>query len=168
MDHELIHIGKITRAVGLDGELEINTSNSILNLLPGEPLFIEINRSKVPYFISEVRKTGDRYRIKFDDINTINDAQSFVSLNVFSTSKSIETTDNEISVIIGYTAVDSVAGELGKITAIQEYPGQDLLAINYRNKEVLVPMTPSFISKIDHKACKVFIHCPDGLLDVYQ
>jgi 16S rRNA processing protein RimM len=163
-------ICKITRAVGLAGELEIKTYEGYnLNSEEGEPLFFEINKSKIPFFISEIRQTGDRYRIKFDDIDSQDQAQQFSNIEIFAPKQvAPPAQQNEFSSIIGYIALDEKLGELGKITGIQEYPGQQVLEINYNNKEVLLPVTNDFISRIDHKNSIVYVQCPDGLLDIYK
>lgn len=167
---DLVSIGRITRSIGLAGELEIKTNDDFFGEpLAGEALFIEINRSKIPYFISEIKQTGDRYRVKLDDIDTQDQARQFSNLDVFAPQKEkAPSKQNELSSIIGYKAVDGTLGELGEITDIHEYPGQQVLAIKYNKKEVLLPVTPDFISRIDDKKRIVHVQCPDGLLDVYK
>ncbi len=168
--NNLESLGKTTRAVGLAGELEIMFNDSYaVNIAKGEPVFFEIKNSRIPYFIAEVRQTGDRYRIKFDDIDSQDQAKQFINLNVFVIKKKRKAAEkNEHTSIIGYKALDKELGDLGQIAGIQEYPGQQVLEINYNGKEVLLPITPDFILDIDHKNAIVHIQCPDGLLDVYE
>lgn len=168
--NNLKSIGKITRAVGLSGELEIKPHAG--NNFPfgeGDPLFIEINKSKIPFFITHVQQTGDRYRVQFDDISSQEDAKKFSNLEIFGIPQNIiiKISNKRDATIIGYKAIDKQLGELGEITDIHEYPGQHILAINYQGKEILLPVTEDFITDVDHKTATVYIHCPDGLLEVY-
>jgi len=168
--NNLESLGKTVRTIGLAGELEIMLNDDyVFDLVTGEPIFFEIKNSRIPYFIADVRQTGDRYRIKFDDIDSQDQAKQFINLNVFVIKKKRKAAEkNELTSIIGYKALDKKLGDLGEITGIQEYPGQQVLEINYNGKEILLPVTPDFIRDIDHKNTVVHIQCPDGLLDVYE
>jgi 16S rRNA processing protein RimM len=46
-------------------------------------------------------------------------------------------------------------------------PAQNLLALDYQNKEVLIPIIEHFVLKVDKEAKKIMVKLPDGLLDVY-
>ena len=44
---------------------------------------------------------------------------------------------------------------------------QDLLEIQYMNKQILIPIDKSIIKKIDSKNKTINITAPDGLIDLY-
>lgn len=165
----LLPFGSISRVSGNSGELEviINTNTPIPN--PGEPLFFEIENSKVPFFISEINGSGTKCRIKFDDIDSTNDAQQYCNVNLFVTSAQIKKTSaQEVSKqITGYIVLDKTNGETGIVKDIQQYPAQQIIVIDYHKKEILLPVTPEFIIKTDHTNKILHVNFPEGLLEIY-
>jgi 16S rRNA processing protein RimM len=69
--------------------------------------------------------------------------------------------------VIGYTVVDEQLGALGIVETFYELPQQDLLAMRYQGKEVLIPVVDELISRADEKERKLYVSLPEGLLDVY-
>jgi len=63
--------------------------------------------------------------------------------------------------------VDQKMGKIGKVKYIYEANGNDLFAIEFQNKEILVPIHDEFIEKLNKKEKTIFLKLPDGLLDVY-
>jgi 16S rRNA processing protein RimM len=56
--------------------------------------------------------------------------------------------------------------ELGLVREIIQLPGQDLLAIDTPNGEVLIPMVKQIIISVDIIAKLIVVNPPEGLLDV--
>jgi len=55
---------------------------------------------------------------------------------------------------------------LGPVTEVVALPGQDLLAVDYQGREVLIPMVKAIIDSIDIENKKIVVDPPEGLLDV--
>ncbi len=66
----------------------------------------------------------------------------------------------------GFLLVDKTAGEVGRIDEVLDMPQQEMAFLQYRNREVLIPLNEQFITAIDERAKKVFTDLPEGLLDV--
>ena len=69
--------------------------------------------------------------------------------------------------VIGFTVIDAVAGALGPVVTFYELPQQDVLAVDHRGFEVLVPVTDSMIQTVDRTARTLYVTLPEGLLDLY-
>lgn len=68
----------------------------------------------------------------------------------------------------GFAALDSAGKPIGIILEVVEMPAQDLLRIAHPSgKEVLVPLRPEFMGKLDRSTRTLQLHLPDGLLEVY-
>lgn len=65
--------------------------------------------------------------------------------------------------LVGCTVVDARGGELGAVTEVLHYPGQDLLAVGRRR--ALIPLVAAFIRKIDVAGRRIDVDLPEGLLD---
>ncbi len=69
--------------------------------------------------------------------------------------------------VVGFTVIDAIAGELGPVLTVYELPQQDVLAVEHRGFEVLVPINDAMIQTIDRAARTLHVTLPDGLLDIY-
>lgn len=62
--------------------------------------------------------------------------------------------------------VDQNAGEIGHITEVLEMPQQEMAAVQYQGREVLIPLNEQFIIEVDHATQKVLMDLPEGLLNL--
>ena len=69
--------------------------------------------------------------------------------------------------VIDFTIIDDVFGEIGKITSIRENNSQDLFIVNHKNEEVLIPIHDEFIKKVDRLKSQIIVKTPDGLINLY-
>lgn len=69
--------------------------------------------------------------------------------------------------VIGYAVMDRNLGPIGKVKGFQDGVAQDVLVIDYQEKEVLVPITPDFVLDADHEARVLNTALPEGLLELY-
>jgi len=56
---------------------------------------------------------------------------------------------------------------IGIITEVLEYPHQAVLSINFRNKEILIPITDEIIVNVDRDKKHLYTNTPEGLIDLY-
>ncbi|HXA02830.1 MAG TPA: hypothetical protein VNW99_12625, partial [Cytophagaceae bacterium] len=68
----------------------------------------------------------------------------------------------------GYQVNDKNLGMLGKITEVYIMPGQEMLAMAWKEKEVLIPVNEHILLKADHKKKILQVDLPEGLLDLYM
>jgi 16S rRNA processing protein RimM len=162
-------LGQIIKAHGLKGEvlinLQVNNPEDYENL---ESVFLEINQKLVPFFIEDFNIKSNRAIIKFEDIDSIDAIKSILNANVFVPLEDlIESEGIDFNLMIGCKVQDKHLGELGIIREVYEVPGQDLLAMDYQGKEVLIPVNENIILEVDHKKKIMHVDLPDGLVDLY-
>ena len=58
--------------------------------------------------------------------------------------------------------------ELGEVCEVIEQPHQVLCKIMLNGKEALIPVHENSLEKIDKKGRKLYVHLPEGLLDIYK
>ncbi|OQA00115.1 MAG: Ribosome maturation factor RimM [Bacteroidetes bacterium ADurb.Bin408] len=154
--------GKITATVKVKSKTPIKFPESI---------FVEIQQVWVPFFIEESSVSGKHFILKISDIDTEQKALTFKGKEIFVANDCLNTlniTENEHFKIIGFHVVDEVAGAVGMVEEILEYPGQDIIKIKSANHvEILIPYVKSFLKKIDKKQKTVHIATPPGLLELY-
>jgi 16S rRNA processing protein RimM len=63
--------------------------------------------------------------------------------------------------------IDKSKGELGIVDDMMQMPTQWIAQMNYKGKEVLMPLVEQTIESIDLKKKTLHLDLPEGLLEVY-
>ena len=168
---DCFEIGYISKTRGLKGEVQVSFSFDEPEKLKIKSVFIEINNKLVPFFV-------DTYKIPmplvgyftFEDIDHIDKAQNITKRKIFLPNRLKPKRKKEeflYTDLVGFTADDLQNGNLGEITEVREYPQQYLATVNYKEKEVLIPLNEAFITKLDIELKTISFDLPEGLLDLY-
>ena len=168
---DCFEIGYISKTRGLKGEVQVSFNYDEPEKLKIKSVFIEINNKLVPFFV-------DTYKIPmpqvgyftFEDIDHIDKAQNITKRKIFLPNRLKPKRKKEeflYTDLIGFTADDLQNGNLGEITEVREYPQQFLATVNYKEKEVLIPLNEAFIIKLDIELKTISFDLPEGLLDLY-
>jgi 16S rRNA processing protein RimM len=168
---ESFYIGYITKTKGLKGEVQLFFEFDDYEALDLDILFAEMNGKMVPFFVSSHKlypnQTGLFY---FDDVDHVDKAQALLKKKIYlPLNKMPERSEDDFTYndLKGFTVSDEVQGELGEITAINEYPQQFVATVLYKEKEILFPLNEDLILEIDEEAKVLYVDLPEGLLDVY-
>jgi len=165
------NIGYLQKTFGYKGELvsiieRVDSPEEFLNL---ESVFILIDNQPVPFLFEYIEeRTQNSFVVKFEDIDDIDKARKLVGCSII-------ISDNEINIflkkrnspflLIGYEVIDKKFGSLGKIQNILELPQQILIQLNYKNKELLIPLVDQIVNNIDNKKKVISILAPSGLIN---
>jgi 16S rRNA processing protein RimM len=166
-------IGYIQKPHGIKGEVVVvfddGSSDAYDSLVY---FFVELDGGLVPFFISD---EGLRFRnnesviVKFDFVDSQEKAKELAGCNLFVlNSDLIEPESPEIhSELIGMNVIDNKSGELGKIIRIDDFSGNVVITVAHPRAEILIPLSDDIITGIDDKKRKIFLTCPDGLIEIY-
>lgn len=166
-----IPIGRVSKSHGVDGAVKLKIKERYWDdFAEAKILFVELVGKTVPYFIEEFRGGHDPI-VKFEDLNSREAAQVLGGKELFMRESDLLPEAATVNVeqyerFVGYHLVDQELGSLGVIDEIVESPGQHLAMLDYQGREVVVPLNPVFIQSVDHKAKKVQVDLPEGLLDL--
>ena len=70
---------------------------------------------------------------------------------------------------MGFTIVDRVAGEIGRVEAVDDSTMNVLFNVSTPSGGMLfVPVAEEWIDDIDHAAGKIHMHLPEGLLELQE
>ncbi len=69
--------------------------------------------------------------------------------------------------VIGYDVVDKKLGNIGTVKRFQDAVAQDILVILQGEKEILAPVTETFVLHADHEARVLHTDLPEGLVELY-
>lgn len=153
--------GEITIFLDVDDPAEYKAIESVL---------VEINQQLVPFIVQRIGVQQDKAIVKFEDIDTIEKAEQLKGCALYLPLKSLPDLEDDqfyFHEIIDYTVVDKQLGVLGKVSNVYNLPHQDLIAMIYQQKEVLIPISDEIVVGVDREKHEVAVDLPEGLLDVY-
>ena len=70
--------------------------------------------------------------------------------------------------LTGYEVVDDVAGNIGRIELVEEFPMQFIATVTQDGRQVLFPLNETIVLSIDPEHQRLTVRLPDGLLDIYS
>ena len=168
-----IHIGKTHKTYGVKGEVKLHVEDKYLDDIEVlKVVFLKINGKEVPYFVDSL-KMGSNILIKFEDINSPEEAHAVVSKEMYARVEDLtpleESTADDVlafSKYTGYTIIDEEKGRVGVISEVVEFPQQEMAVVNYQGREILIPLNNELILKEDQGAKKLTMALPEGLLEL--
>jgi 16S rRNA processing protein RimM len=170
---EYTEIGKINKPHGLNGELKATIDERFWNdISEAEAFFVVLHGDKAPFFIEYFRGKGSLI-LKFEDIESKEDASIFTHKRLFMRADDISLTIAEInntgleySFLEWYELIDTQSGEAGIIRSVEEYPQQEMASVDYNGKISLIPLLEIWITSINKDKKIISMSLPNGLFEI--
>ncbi len=169
----MVKIGRIGKAHGIKGEVKVFIEDAYWeDFLNVEIIFLETRGQHLPYFVEDIR-AGNAVILKLEDINAREDAQMLHRKEVFIRTEDL-LDDEERTIVFepgferyaGYNIEDASYGPVGKIEQVIEMPQQMMAVVNYKGREILIPLNDQFIHQANDEQAVLYMDLPDGLLDL--
>jgi 16S rRNA processing protein RimM len=164
-------LGYVIKKHGVKGEvsvlLDVDDPEEYEEL---ESVFLEINQKLVPFFVDTIQVRDNKAVIKFEDIDDGPAADELKAKRVFLpliNLPKLKKGQFYYHEVIGYQVIDEKLGDIGIIKGFFTSNMQDLLTIDHKDIEVLIPVNDSIVKHADHENKALHVLLPDGLLDVY-
>lgn len=168
---DYFEIGYILKPHGLRGAVNIQMDvDDPMKYKGMESVIVKVGNNLVPFFISSLQINGIKGILQLADINSYDEAKELKSCPLLLPLELLpKLNENQFYYheVIGYKIVDQAKGSLGIIENITSGGKQDLIAMNYKDREVLIPVTNEIVHKTDHEKKEVYVNLPDGLLEIY-
>ena len=150
---------KVLKSYGTAGEVLTNlAADGDINLK--EPVFIVFDELPVPFFFESVKPHGSRTVVKFEDVDSFDDAEELVGRELL---LSIEEDDSgDDGGIVGRLICDACGKRIGRVTEFLDYGGNTCISVDCNGREVILPIHEDLIVKVTKKA--VWLTIPEGLL----
>jgi len=168
---DCFYLGKIVGKFSFKGEVVIKLDTDYPEMYQEmESVFVDFDGNLVPFFIENTRQyKGTGLRVKFEDVDTEADADDLIKAELYLPLDLLPELDEGqfyYHDIAGFEVVDHVKGAIGILREVREGV-QDLFVIDFKGKEVLIPVNDEFIGEIDYDAKKLHVKTPEGLIDLY-
>ena len=152
---------KVLKSWGASGEVVLSRSNDDpQDLKSQEPVFIEFDGLPVPFFFESVQEKGSRCIVKFEDIDSLAEAEELVGREV----RFQEGNAEEEETLVGLLIRDSRTRRLvGQVVDFSDYGGNVVLTVETEDgREVLLPFHEELIVK--WHGDEVTLAIPEGLI----
>lgn len=165
---ELLTIGKISGSHHLKGAVKVLSNIDNLNIILNNKVAIEIDKNNPQILtVKNVSQlVGNRWVVEFEEITNKTIANSLKNGFIKIRRELLGLADDEylLNDLLGMIAIDIDNGEkLGEIVDIFETPAHDILVIDSKNEEIMVPDVDEFIKKIDFEKRKIFVQLIAGM-----
>lgn len=166
----LLVVGRIGRAHGLRGEvtIEVRTDQPEIRFADGSVLVTD-PVSAGPLTVVHAKNHSGRLLVTFAEIDSRTKAEqlrnTLLLAEVEEDAESPTGDDFYDFQLVGCRVLLADGQNLGEVTDVIHLPAQDLLAITYQEREILIPFLRQFVPKIDIRAKSIVITPPPGLID---
>jgi 16S rRNA processing protein RimM len=168
---ECYEVGRIVKPHGLKGEVQIllDVSNPE-EYADMDSVFIDLKGELIPYFIEKIQIRSTVNIVKFEGINTPEDALKLKNAKLYLPDdllEELEEGEYYFHELVGCIVTDTAKGALGTVQAVYELPSQNVMGVMVQGKEVLVPIVDEIVQAVDTQNKTIQVTLPEGLLEVY-
>jgi 16S rRNA processing protein RimM len=165
-------IGFIRKMHGVHGDLVLEFEPEFeWSVAEAKRFLLEIDGLLVPFFLKE-----DEFRFKstktaivsFLWVENEKYARRLVGCPVFLFNSEIvdEAEEQLVSKFLHFTLADEKLGEIGTITASDDFSGNVVFHVQYKGDEILIPFNEDFLVSKDSEKKVITLRLPDGLIDL--
>jgi len=170
--NQCFEIGYISKIHGLDGSVcaffDVDSPSQFYNL---DAIFLEIGPQLVPFGIQRISgQKGNQVILSLDGIRSEAQSIPLKGCKLFLPEKAFPVLKDDqyyFHELVGCQVHDARLGVLGSVQEIVDLPHQTLALMVWKGYEVLIPVHPDIVIRVDRKAKEVLTCLPDGLLEVY-
>jgi len=167
---KIVSLGEIIKPHGIRGEVKILFFNDHSKSLKKDSVVLlgdsTINTKE--YRVESIFYSNKKNRIKFFDINSIDEAERLRGLliNIYRENlPDLEKGEYYLNDLVDFNLIDSSKYSYGVVVDVLHLPANDVLVIDYEKKEHLIPIIDDVILKIDHKLKLITIDPIKGLFE---
>lgn len=167
---DCFYLGRIAKPFSYKGELvlffDVDEPSDYFDL---DFVYIEINKRLVKYEIESIRPHANKVVVRFKDV-TVEESNVLVGKDLYLPLERLPKLEGNkfyFHEIIGFNVIDEEKGNIGTIREIYDNMTQPIMAIDFGEKEILIPLIDEVISQVDRANKTIHIKAPQGLIDIY-
>ena len=169
MEPDLRSIGYITKTHALKGALSGKLSEEFIlkeDFQLEEPVYVEIDGNPVPFFMEFFHEDEDRFRLKFDHIHSIEEAQAFIGRSLLVNSQFVEALDFSFE-FEGFQLLNQNQEHIGIIKALEQISMSELLEVESKDGiSILIPFNDELIIEVNEQKRQIQMEIAEGLTDI--
>lgn len=169
---DCFYLGKIVSKYSYKGEVLVKLDTDEPDIYENmESVFVSLGNNLIPFFIEKcVLHKSSLLRIRFEEVANESDADKVMGSELYlplSFLPKLEGNKFYFHEVIGFTLMDSVHGDIGIISGINDTTNQALFEADKDGKQLLIPINDEIITKVDRRGRTIHVTTPEGLVDLY-
>lgn len=169
----MIQIGYTKKPHGLKGELKVQIFEEYEeDFFETEVVFLVLKGKNIPFFIEKISE-GNVLVLKLEEVDSREDCAALAGKELFLRPQDIKERDVKTKIsdlhfghLEGFKIVDEEEGEIGTIIEVIEMPQQEMAVVDYKKKEIFIPLNEQLITNIEDNKKVVYMQLPLGILDM--
>jgi len=168
--NDCFELGHIDKPNGLKGMMNATIDSDDPQYYSTlDSIFILQNNSLVPHFIEELQiGNKGKSKLKLEEVETVEQAETYRSTKLYLPLEMLPSLEEGAFYyhdIVNFVVEDLTLGSLGIVNTVYAMSSNDLLSMQYKDKEVLIPT--NLIVKAKQHEKKIIVDLPEGLLAIY-
>jgi 16S rRNA processing protein RimM len=173
MADDLLLVGRVARAHGNRGQVIVNPETDFAGerFKTGNTLLVGPAGRAERRAISEVRFHQGRPIVRFEGVETMNDAEALAGADLWMTAEAAGPLPDGTYYrhdLVGCAVVDVNGTALGTVSGVEGTLDRSYLVVTAATGDVMIPMVAEFCVRVDLAARRITVQLPHGLLDVYR
>jgi len=167
------YLGKIVSKYSYKGEVLVKIDTDEPEIYENmESVFIAMKGGNlVPFFIDRCRlHKSNLLRIDFEEVKDEAAADRIMRHELYLPLSALPKLEGDkfyFHEIIGFTVQDTVHGNIGTISGVNDTTSQTIFEVDKNGKQLLIPMTDEILTKVDRENKTIHVSTPDGLVELY-
>lgn len=162
-------VGVIANTHGVRGEVKVfPTTDDPKRYQDLKEVLLDTGKDLLSLEIVSVRFFKNLVIVKFKGIDNINDIEKYKGCDLYVTRENavpLEEGEYYIADIIGSAVVTEEGENFGELTDVIETGANLVYVVQHQGKEVLLPVIPDCVRKVDVENQVITVHIMKGLLD---
>lgn len=169
---DCFQLGYIAKLHGFKGEvslfLDVSDPSRYEDL---DSFYVDVNNQLVPFFVKSIKLKNKGFAaVRLEGVETEDKARTLLRKSVYLPKELLEDLDDRHFYdheVIDFTVIDKNHGAIGKIMDVIDLAANPLLQVIEGKREILIPLLPGLVLKVDRKAKILHIEAPEGLIGLY-
>ncbi len=167
---DCIQIGEVSKTHNLQGAVIITTDSDLPERYADKPVFLLLEGAPVPFFIAQdgiICRNHTSYIVKFDYVDSLEEAERLVGAEVLLEKDMLEEeAEPDVFELAGFEGEDLVSGAVGEVSDVADYSGNVVLALSILGKEILLPLSETYIADVDFELRRLQVNIPAELAEL--
>ena len=160
---ELVLFGTISKPFSFRGQLIVYSN---FNSISSKTVFVKIDDSYVPFkLVNSSSYKKNLFKFNLFEINDEEKAKSLVNKEIYIKKDDVAKNEDSLDFLINFNLYNKKVF-VGPVISIMSRIGQDLIVVDYKNKNVLIPFAEQLITNIDKEEQILEMDLPNGLLQI--
>ena len=167
-----VTVGRIVRPHGIRGAVVVASETDFpeRRFVPGTVLHWQRSGDVAAVRVAESREFRGRWVLKFDGVDSMNDAETLRDLELRippEDKQALDAAQFYVHDLEGCLVVTSAGDEVGRVRRVDFGSGAPLLAVEVAGgDEVLIPLAADICRRVDVDGKRIEVAPPAGLLDL--